>query len=227
MTGVAAQKELTGFNDVVDGWARNVREALVEAPVAQGDVIRRWADTVRRLSEAIDNALPPSLRPEEVVEIRGDLLAITQSVLAYDPRHPLDSYEETLLRLEAIRHVVRDALDQRLAGEQDARVLLDDLEEALPRIGRRELAHLLGTSDRSIQRILASEEPVEPSRRLQLVARLVEQLRRGWTPEGVVAWFDRERSAIRGMTPLAAIDDLALEQDLLALARSGRAQHGS
>ena len=227
MAATAERTELEQFNDVVDLWQERVNRALDEVPVADGDVFDRWAATVRKLSEAIDHAVPPSLGPEDVAEIRGDLLAIVQSVLVHDPERPLDSYEQALLRLEAIRHVIRDALDQHLPGEHDARALLGGLEQALPRVGRRELAALLGTSERSLQRILASKAPVEPSRRLLLVARLVELLRRGWTPEGVVAWFARPRPALDGASPLEAIDDPAREQDVLALARGGRAQHGS
>jgi hypothetical protein len=222
---IAERTELEQFNEIVDRWQQRVSRALDEVPVADGDVWDRWADTVRQLSQAIDHAVPPSLDPEDVAEIRGDLLAIVQSVLGHDPERPLDSYEETLLRLEAIRHVIRDALDQHLPGEHDARVLLANLEEALPRIGRRDMARLLGTSERSVQRILASRAPVEPPRRLLLVARLVELLRRGWTPEGVVAWLERPRPALDGASPLDAIDDPARERDVLSLARAGRAQH--
>lgn len=227
MAALAARTELEQFNDVVDLWQERVSRALDEVPVADGDFYGRWAETVRQLSEAIDHAVPPSLDPEAVAEIRGDLLAITQSVLAHDPQRPLDSYEQALLRLEAIRHVIRDALDQHLPGEHDARALIEGLDRALPRIGRRELARLLGTSERSLQRILASGRAIRPSRRLLLIARLVELLRRGWTPEGVLAWLERPRPALDGASPLAALDDPTREQDVLSLARAGRAQHGS
>jgi len=224
---VAERDQLETFNAIVDDWTRNVRAALDAVPVADEQFFARWAVTARQLSEAIDEAVPPSLDPEHVAEIRGDLLAILQSVLAHDPDRPLESYEETLLRLEAIRHVVRDALDQHLPGEHDARALIGGIEAALPRVGRRELATLLGVSERSIQRTLASREPLEPWRRLLLVARLVELLRRGWTPEGVVAWFERPRTALSGASPLDVIDDPGQEQEILMLARAGRAQHGS
>jgi len=227
MAAIAERSDLEQFNEVVDLWQHRVSRALEQVPVADGEVWDRWADTVRQLSEAIDRAVPPSLDAEAVAEIRGDLLAITQSVLAHDPKRPLDSYEQALLRLEAIRHVIRDALDQHLPGEHDARALVAGLQEALPRVGRRELARLLGTSDRSLQRILASRRALEPSRRLLLIARLVDVLRRAWTPEGVVAWFERPRPALDGGRPLDAIDDPAREQDVLALARAGLAQHGS
>jgi hypothetical protein len=227
MAAIAERTELEQFNDVVDVWQERVRRALDEVPVADGDVWGRWSETVGQLAEAIDHAVPPSLDPEQVAEIRGDLLAIVQSVLAHDAKRPLDSYEQALLRLEAIRHVIRDALDQHLPGEHDARALLGGLERALPRVGRRDRARLLGTSERSLQRILASGEPVAPSRSPLLVARLVELLRRGWTPEGVVAWVERPRPALGGASVLEAVDDPAREQDVLALARAGRAQHGS
>jgi len=227
MAAVAERDELQQFNEIVDAWRGRVERALAQAPLAHDDVRERWGETARTLSEAIDHAVPPSLDPEQVAEIRGDLLAILQSVLTHDPSRPLDSYEQTLMRLEAIRHVIRDALDQHLPGEHDARTLIAGLEQALPRVGRRELAGLLGTSERSIQRILASAQPVEPARRLLLIARLVELLRRGWTPEGVVAWLARPRPGLGGASALDALDDPARERDVLALARAGRAQHGS
>jgi hypothetical protein len=124
VSATAERDDLEMFNGVVDTWATNVRAALDEAPVATGDVRDRWMATLKQLSEAIDHAVPPSLDPGHVAEIRGDLLAIVQSVLDHDPTRPLDSYEETLLRLEAIRHVVRDSLDQHVPGEDDARSLI-------------------------------------------------------------------------------------------------------
>lgn len=227
MSAVAEHTELERFNEIVDQWRTKVQRALDEVPVADGDVFGRWAETVRKLSEAIDHAVPPSLDPEQVAEIRGDLLAIVQSVLSHDPDRPLDSYEQALLGLEAIRHVIRDALDQHPAGEHDAVALIERIEHTLPRVGRRELARLLATSERSVQRILASPKPIEPSRRLLLIARLVELLRRGWTAEGVVAWLARPRPALDGASVLDVIDDPTREQDVMMLARQGRAQHGS
>lgn len=217
---------LEQFEELVTDWSRQLLKALNQTPLPP-DYLDRWRHTAGRLSEAINRSAPPSLDPEQLAEIRGELLEILQSVANGDPKRPLDSVEAALLSLEAIRHIVRDALDQQAPGEGDARTLLKGLEEALPRVGRKELADLLGTSERSLQRILASTTPVEPARRLQILARLVSLLRRGWTPEGVVAWFHRPRPELDGESAIEAIDDPNLEQDILALARHGRAQHGS
>jgi hypothetical protein len=218
--------ELERFEELVAESARKLLEALNETPIPD-DYLARWQHTASRLSDAINRSAPPSLDPEQLAEIRGELLEMLQRVADNDPERPLDSIETALLGLEAIRHIVRDALDQQAPGEDDARSLLNGLQEALPHIGRKDLADLLGTSDRSLQRILANPDRIEPSRRLWIVARLVALLRRGWTPEGVVAWFHRPRVELGERSVLATIDDGDLERDIFELARHGRAQHGS
>ncbi|HZL47398.1 MAG TPA: hypothetical protein VFC30_00105 [Solirubrobacteraceae bacterium] len=225
-TLVGERNELERFEELVAASSLKLLEALGETPIPD-DYLDRWQHTASRLSDAINRSVPPSLDPEQLAEIRGELLEILQRVADHDPERPLDSVEAALLGLEAVRHVVRDALDRQPPGEGDARTLLHDLQETLPRVGRKDLAELLGTSDRSIQRILASPTLVEPSRRLQILARLVFLLRRGWTPEGVVAWFHRPRTELGGRSVLEVIDEADLEQEILELARHGRAQHGS
>jgi hypothetical protein len=140
---------------------------------------------------------------------------------------PLDSVEAALLDLETIHHAVCDALDRQPPGEGDARALMLNLLDALPCGSHKDLAQLLGTSDQTIQRTLANPTLVKPGRRLQMVARLVFVLRRGWTPEGVVAWFYRPRPELGNRGVLEVIDEADLEQEVLDLAGHGRAQHGS
>lgn len=218
--------ELRQFEDLIAGSTHKLLEALSQTPVPV-DYVDRWQHTASRLSDAINRSVPPSLDAEQVAEIRGELLNILQQVTDGDPARPMDSVEAALLGLEAIRHIVRDALDRQAPGEGDARTLLLGLQDTLPRVGRRELAELLGVSERSIQRTLASPTPVTPDRRLELLCGLVTLLRRGWTPEGVVAWFKRPRPELGGRSPLEAIDDPASERAIFELARHGRAQHGS
>ncbi len=143
-----------------------------------------------------------------------------------DPKRPLDSIEAALLSLEAIRHVVRDALDQQTPGEADARMLLGELEETCRAWAGASWPH--PWHERSLPPAHPRERrPVAPSRRLLLVARLVAILRRGWTPEGIIAWFQRPRPELNGRGVLDAIDDAVLEREILDLAQHGRAQHGS
>lgn len=225
-TFAGERDELQQFGVVVEEWAEKLLAQLREAHLPD-DYVQRWRQTASRLSDAIERSVPPSLDSEHVAEIRGELLAILRKGLEDDQGEPLNYLESALLHLEAIRHIVRDALDQHVLDEQDARLIVRGLETALPRVGRKELGRLIGVSDRSIQRILAETAPVEPQRRMLLVARLVELLQRGWTPEGVVAWFSRPRGELDGKTVLETIDDPNYEQAIFALARHGRAQHGS
>jgi hypothetical protein len=201
------RSELEQYEQLVEQWSRKLLDALSKAPPPP-DYLDRWRHTASQLSEAIDRSAPPSLDPEQLAEIRGELLRILQRVTDEDPQRPLDSVETALLGLEA-------------------RMLVHELQETLPRVGRRELAELLGTSERSLQRTLASPTPVEPSRRLEIVARLVTLLRRGWTPEGVIAWLHRPRPELGEQSVLGALDEAGLEQAIFGLARHGRAQHGS
>ncbi|MGH2880535.1 MAG: hypothetical protein ACRDK4_13145 [Solirubrobacteraceae bacterium] len=218
--------ELKQFEELIEQWSEQLLEALSHTPLPT-DYLARWQHTASRLSDAINSSAPPSLDPEQVAEIRGELLEIMRRVADSDPDRPLDSIESALLGLEAIRHIVRDALDQQALGESDARTLLQNLQESLPRINRKDLARLVGISDRSIQRILAAPKPVEPARRMLVVARLVSSLRRGWTPEGILAWFERSRPELDGRDVLDSLDDASVERDIFGLARHGRAQHGS
>lgn len=218
--------ELERFEEVVDEWSQRLL-ADVRAADLPGDYFDRWRDTAARLSEAIDHAVPPSLDSDRLAEIRGELMAILRTVASYDRERPLDSLEGALLHLEAIRHVVRDMLDAHVADQHDARALVAGLQRTLPRMNRRDLGRLLGVSERSVQRVLASADPVEPTRRLLMISRLVALLSRGWTPEGVVAWFSRPRPELGGQSTLDVIDDPVHEQEIVSLARYGRAQHGS
>ena len=66
-----------------------------------------------------------------------------------------------------------------------------------------------------------------PPRQLVLAARLVKLLRYVWNPEGVIAWFHRERTELDGHAPIDVAGDPGFERVLLRLARQGRAQHAA
>lgn len=139
----------------------------------------------------------------------------------------MDSVDAFVVHAEAVRHVVRDALDGQADGnESDAKELLDGLYKQLPGITRKQLGELLGIGERQIQR-LAKDAGRTPSRRLQLVSRLVALLWRAWTPAGVVAWFYRQREDLESHLPIDVLDNPEYERALMLAARRGRAQHGS
>jgi hypothetical protein len=221
--------QLEHLEDLIDDWQQKLRadlQAAADHGVPDGQYLERFLETTRQLSASLSKSLPPQLAPEAVAEIRGYLLDwLTTNYTTPDVR-PLDVVDHFTVTAESIRHIIRDALDGHPGcDEEDAAVLLSVLEGWLPRIGQRDRAHLIGISERQLQRI--AKDGGRATRRLQLVVRLVAVLRRGWTPEGVLAWFSRPRPELDGHAPIKVIDDPQYEQMLMVAVRQGRAQHGS
>jgi hypothetical protein len=216
-----------------------IREALkrlqdeLEASVAASETstvdpeyAKRFADTARRLSVQLSNDLPPQLEPAAVAEIRRIIINAMNDLEEIDPERPLDTIDKFFVRAEAVRHIVRDALDEQVSGRDgDAQTLVEYLRESLPRISQSDQAKLVGISTRHLQRL--GKTGGVPPRRLVLVADLVQILRYAWTPEGVVAWFYRERRALDGHAPIDVLGNVGFESLLKRLAHQGRAEHGS
>lgn len=113
-----------------------------------------------------------------------------------------------------------------LGDHTDARALIAALERILPG-RRRDVADLLGEHRGEIERMRAAAQPVPAPRRLVLVALLVGQLRHAWTPEGIVAWFDRPRAELDNLTPRDLLDDETRTKQLVDLARASREQQAT
>ena len=196
-----------------------------EVPVDR-EFIARSKQTTSRLAATINKSLPLTMAPAMADEIRRTMLEALTEIDTADPDRPLDALDHLLLRLEQIRHAVRDALDESLGvDETDASEVARRLSALLPRTPQATLADLVGLSLRQFQRIL--KDGGHSSSRLLLVARLVVLLERAWTPEGVVAWFRRKRPELDGHRPLDVLDDPDYEEMLMVTARQGRAGHGA
>jgi hypothetical protein len=228
------REQLERMEGEIEQWQTELQEELASSVGGESSekaidsaYIDRFRETARRLSSQLHKELPPDLDPQALAEIRGHLLDGLEALHQLDEMQPLDSVDEFLVQAEAVRHIVRDALDGQPAGdESDAAKLLAGIMERLPGVTRKELGDLLGIGERQVQRLM-KEPGRPPSRRLQLVARLVALLWRAWTPRGVVAWFYRRRSDLGDRPPIDVIEDPAFERDLTLAARRGRAQHGS
>lgn len=183
----------------------------------------RIKDTVARLVQVDGELHRADFDPEWLAEFRGLLL---DSLRAIQNEQPLDAFDKLLLNIEAMRHLLRDALDGHVEGcEEDIAEVVQQLQQWLPRASQQELAGLMGISVRQYQRWGRMNS--QPPRRAQLVARLVAILRRSWTDAGVVAWFYRPRPELNEKAPVDVLDDAAYEQALLRAVRQGRAQHGA
>lgn len=215
------------ISDAIDTLRSELEESAEgdEAPAIDPDDVSRWAETARRLTVQISNELPPQLEPESVAEARKILINLLDALENLDRDRPLDTLDQVFVGAEAVRQILRDALDEHVGvRDDDARRLVAYLKEALPRVSQADQARLAGMSARHLQRL--AKEGGTPPRRLVLAARLVKLLRYVWTPEGVVAWFHRQRSELDGNAPIDVAGNPGFERGLLRLARQGRAQHG-
>lgn len=206
-------------------WRAALDAALDNLPVDLADEVyrQRMEDTVARLVQVDGELHKADFDPEWVAEFRGLLL---DSLRAIQNEEPLDAFDKLLLNIEAMRHLLRDALDGHVEGsEDDIATVVGQLQQWLPRASQPELAGLMGISTRQYQRW--GQMHSEPTRRAQIVARLIAILRRSWTDAGVVAWFYRARPELDGKPPVDVLDDVAYEQALFRAVRQGRAQHGA
>jgi len=214
------------LNHEVEEWKRSLLASLgdVAGGVTDEAHRQRFQETVDRLLHLDDELHEADFPPEWVAEFRGLLLSGLRSM---QDKEPVDAWDDLLLSAEAIRHLLRDAIDGHVEGGPDnVALVVEQLQRWLPRVSQAELAGLVGISTRQLQR-WARGDHGHPPRRAQLVARLVALLHRSWTPEGVVGWFYRPRRELDDRAPIDVLDDTAYEQELMLAVRQGRAQHGS
>ncbi len=206
-------------------WRTALNEALGDAATGLTDEAhkQRLGDTTTRLVHMDDELHRADFDPEWLAEFRGLLL---DSLRAMQNEEPLDAFDKLLLNVEALRHLLRDALDGHVErSEEDVAAVVQQLQQWLPRVSQPELAGLMGISTRQYQRWAQMHS--EPTRRAQIVARLIAILKRSWTDAGVVAWFYRPRPELSDKAPIDVLDDPVFEQALFRAVRQGRAQHGA
>ena len=198
-------------------------EAAAKTDALDSETFHRLVGTAKEAIHRVNQNLPPQLEADARDEIRRRLIEVL--TLPTEDVPLLDIADKALLEAEAIRHVVRDVLDEQPPTRlRDARSVVTLIEEWLPDLSVRQLAEILGVSERQIQR--RRHEGGASTHRMQLVARLVAILRHAWTDQGVYAWFTRPRSELNDMTPLELLDDPGSERALVLAARGGRVQSG-
>lgn len=230
MSGATSPEEvrLRRLEELVDAWKARILELAEDGDPESidGAYSARFQETAQRLLHLNDQLHAEDFDPEALAEIRDILLKGIAALENIDESRPLDAVDDFLVRAEAIRHLIRDAVDGHVTGApSDARAVVERLHEWLPRTTQVDLAKLVGRSPRQLQRW--AKEGGQPSRRLQLVARLVAILQRGWSEEGVIAWFYRPRWDLENEPAIELLDMPEQERRVIVAARQGRAEHGS
>jgi AraC-like DNA-binding protein len=199
-------------------------EAAVRSGALDPEVIERLSATAKEAVSRVNENLPPQVDADARDEIRRRLIYLLTEVGPNDGL-PLNIADRVLLEAEAIRHVMRDLLqDQPPAELREAAALIGLVEGWLSSLSVKDIAQLLGMSERQLQRL--RHQAGQSTYRMQMVARLVATLRHAWTEQGVYAWFGRPRHDLGGAAPIELLDDPARERELILAARAGRVQGG-
>lgn len=198
-------------------------EAAARSSALDGDFLARLIATAEEAAARVNRELPVQIDSETQNEIRRRLIGL---ITAPEGEPALDRADRVLIEAEAVRHAIRDLLQEQppmILRRTDE--VIELIDEWLPGLTVKQRAALLGMSDRQLQRL--RHEATPSSNRLQIVARLVAILRQAWTDQGVLAWFERPRRDLAGARPLDVLDEPARERDLLLAARAGRVQVGA
>jgi phage terminase large subunit-like protein len=200
-------------------------EAAAQSNAIDHDAVDRLRETAHDAVARVNGKLPMHIDADARDEIRRRLLEML--TLKLKEGGLLDLADRALIEAEAVRHVVRDLLDEQPPVElRDEGATIRMLEDWLPSLTVGQLSELAEVSVRQLQRRRRDGGGVT-SARLQLVARLVAILRHAWTDRGVLAWFAKAHPELDGKAPMELLDDPERERDLLLLARAGRVQGAS
>lgn len=227
MTGTLTPIERLGhadqeLQDLKDGFVEAIGQ-LQRAPEVDSSFHDRLEVVADRLRQLRRGLRLEDLDKNQINEFHSALWEISDLIVEQGDEYDLDVIDQLLVSIERVRHVIRDALDEHVAGiPDDAGLAIQELKGWLPNTSNETLGRLIGVDRRTLSRWTKAHRTA--SRRLQLVARLVAVLRHNWTGEGVVAWFDRPRERLNGRKPISLLDDPGAEELLLAEARSGRSQ---
>lgn len=210
-----------------DASLSRLQQSLEEAAAADAldaETLERMARTAKEAAARVNDRLPPKIDPHATDEIRRRLIGVL--TLDVDRMTSLDIADRLMVEMEAVRHVVRDILQEQPAIDvRDAAQIVALLDGWLAGTTVAQRAELLGLSERQLQR--KRNTGGNATHRERLVVQLVAILRHAWTDQGVIAWFHRSRGDLADLAPIELLDDASRERDLLLAARSGRVQGGS
>jgi hypothetical protein len=217
------RQALEGVDETLSQIQRSLEDAAQSGAIDR-DLLERLEKTSRDAAARANDNLPPEIDAQAADEIRRRLLSIVTR--DFSDASSLDVADHILIEMEAVRHIIRDLLQEQPPVElRDAATLIALLEDWVPGISVGDLAALLGYSPRQLQRLRHELRPA--THRAQLVARLISILRHAWTDQGVLSWFRRPRpDDLDGHAPVELLDDAMHEGDLIRAARAGRVQGG-
>ena len=187
-------------------------------------VIQDLADEIRRIPLEDLHRHDPYL----VIALQQGALAAMRGI---QETNAARARRQLRIALEQMRHSLRDLQDEDpVVEDRPTKEIVQWLAQALD-VPQAQLAGLLGTDVRTLQRWLASTESSQPqaerAMRVRAVARMANHLRHALTGPGVVQWFSRPRKELGGKSPSSLLDDAHALPRLVLLASNARSMTAS
>jgi putative toxin-antitoxin system antitoxin component (TIGR02293 family) len=211
--------------DEIAGWEERVRQAGYElarsadVPSRVQEIARGVAQELRRLSRERIASVDPYL----LLSLQDGAI---QTLLSLDEGDPGEQRQGVRIGLERMRQALRDLADEAVVtDDRPIKEVVRWLVEVLD-APNAEVAHLLGTSPRTLQRWLSKDGRVQPhgedAARVKFVARICNQLRHVLTGQGVIMWFESPHPELDERQPLTLLSDPEDARMLLRLAADTR-----
>jgi uncharacterized protein (DUF2384 family) len=222
---VVAESRVTialGRPEVAERLIRETNDELAQ----HRTIPRHVAAAVRDLTDAV-LTIPASdraLLDRDVAELLLEGALGARRALDLPDRR--EARRELRVRLEQLREVFGE-LAERLPV-RDERPIEDVTRWLAATLGASptRLAELLGVSPRTVQRWLADTNPVRPSGehalRLRVLARVVNNLRHMFTPEGVIVWLTHPHPGLGRKPPASLLGEPDAIPRLLEAAGAAR-----
>jgi DNA-binding transcriptional regulator YiaG len=199
-----------------------------EARATRAERRLAWYQSVEDAVLDLSNAMPENLEDYDVRKLFEIVVELRRLVEANpDERDTTGEIELASMKAaDIVKRIQRRLRHQRLDDPQTAAA---SIFKALDGIGASELATLLGVSTKTVGAWRHGAPVARNSRRIVIVAQLLDYLQSSMTPRGLMMWFDAERDQLGGRTPLDVLDEneAAAHPVLLSLAIGSRGQLAS
>lgn len=187
-------------------------------------VIQDLADDIRQIPQEDLHRHDPYL----VIALQQGALAAMRGI---QESNKTRARRQLRIALEQMRHSLRDLQDEEpVVEDRTTKEIVQWLDQALD-VPQAQLALLLATDVRTLQRWLSPEETSQPqaerAMRVRAVARMANHLRHALTGPGVVQWFSRKRKELGGKSPSQLLDNAEDLPRLILLASNARSMTAS
>lgn len=198
---------------------------IEELVVADRREQERWYREIEDAVLDLSSVLPQGAEDYDARKLFEFLIELRRA-LTTDPENASGDIELAAARMRDVVRRISRRIDHEALDDPNAAAAA--IVAATPGIPARDLATLLGVSEKTIGSWRAGGAVERNADRVVVVAQLLTYLRASMTPRGLMMWFRASRPQLDGHAPLDLLANPAeAREPLTELARGARAQLGS